>query len=109
MATHTPKDVHYNIKRSLANYLFIVRAIKWIPFFYVCNVREMIYCEENVQNVYVDDINEDNTSYWVLCPKRYWRNFDCYCYSAFVDDKEVKNDVVVDSDLKTREVLKFEN
>lgn len=109
LSTHTPKDVHYNIKRSLANYLFIVKAIKWLPFFYVVNVREMIYSEENVQNVYVDDIGEDNTSYWLICPKRFWRLFDCYCYSSLVDDLSSSDTVVVDKCLKTSEVVTFEN
>lgn len=109
MSTHTPKDVHYNVKRSLANYLFIVKSIKWLPFFYLCKVREMIYCTENVQNVYDDDIEQDETSYWVLCPKRNWRYFDCFCYSSLVDDLQNCDDVVVDDVLKTSEVLTFEN
>lgn len=109
MCTHTPKDVHYNIKRSLAQYLFITRAIKWIPFFYVVNVRELIYCEENVQNVYEDDIAEDNTSYWILVPKSVWKKFDCYCYSAFVDDLQSCTDEKIAEKLKTTEVLTFEN
>lgn len=109
LSTHTPKDVHYNIKRSLANYLFIVKAVKWIPFYYVVNVREMIYSEENVQNIYNDDIGEDDTSYWLICPKRYWKLFDCYCYSALVDNLQCDENVVIDDNLKTSEVLTFEN
>lgn len=109
MATHTPKDVHYNIKRSLAQYLFITRSIKWIPFIYVVNVRELIYCEENVQNVYTDDINEDDSSYWIVIPKSVWNKFDYCCYSKFTDDLPEADNVTISTDLKTTEVLDFEN
>lgn len=69
----------------------------------------MIYCEENVQNIYGDDINEDDTSYWVVVPKRIWKVFDCYCYSKFTDNLPESASVIVATDLKTVEVIDFED
>jgi hypothetical protein len=103
--TQCIRDVHFAIKRSLNTYIWIQSAIKWIPFIYICKVREMYYSDEQgVVNTFNEDV--EDTTKWLLVPKSIWRYFDCYCYSVLTDDLPVEDKEIykVDS-LKCDKIL----
>lgn len=109
--TQSPSDLHYTIKRSLSNYYYIHSLIKWIPFFLVAKVQECRYSDENSVVLENDEDLEDKTRL-VIFPKRTWKFFDCYCYSAMTDNLPVEERVVNGKDLKdlkAREILSFRN
>lgn len=106
--SQSPSDVHYSIKRSLQSYFYIHHSIK-IPFFMVCYVRELLYSseEQGINNLFSDDVEECGLRR-VIIPKRIWRKFDCYTYSALTDDKEAVTDVIEGgklTSLKTKDVI----
>lgn len=99
--TQCVQDVHYAVKRSLSSTLYIDKLVKWIPFFLVAYVREERYSEDgSIVNNYDKDVEDSLKK--VLIPKKVWKYFDCYCYSAFTDNKPVLNTEVVNNsdDLK---------
>lgn len=119
--TQTMRDNHYAIKRCMNTYIWIHHAVKWIPFVYVCRVREMFYSEDG-EAVNVSDSDVENQLMWLVISKKIWKTFDCYTYSCFTDDLPVADSVVhgSKSDLKTPylvdlrerdkgEVIKIEN
>lgn len=82
--TQSIQDCHFSIKRSLSNYFYIV-GMKKMPFFCLYKIREMLYSEDNnIINTINSDVEDD--SKWLLVPKRRWKNFDAYCYSAMTDE-----------------------
>lgn len=105
--TQAIKDVHYNIKRSLNTYLWVQRTIKWIPFILVFKVREMYYSEESgVVNTFNEDVDE--TMKWLVCRKKVWKLFDCYCYSAYTDNLPVERNTKIGVRRKLKaEILTF--
>lgn len=102
--TQTMRDVHYSIKRCMNNYLWIHHAIKWIPFVYVVQVREMFYSEDG-EMVNVSEKDVEKPLYWIAIPKSIWRKFDCYCYSKFTDHLPVLVDTTVSKELKTDHII----
>lgn len=104
--TQNESDLHYNIKRSLGSYIWIHRTIKWIPFVLVFKCREMIYSEgNNAINVFNEDV-EDSLK-WIICTKRIWKRFDCYCFSHYTDDHIPDTTVVTDPATLKAEVVSF--
>ena len=90
--TQAVSDCHFSIKRCLSSYFYIHHSIK-LPFFVVCYVREMIYSDdEGVMNVFNDDVEFGLRR--VIIPKRVWKKFDCYTYSALTDHLPVVDEVV---------------
>lgn len=109
--TQSIQDNHYAVKRCLNSYFWIHHNIK-LPFFVVLYVREFFFSEDNSAVNTVDSDVEDGLKLLVV-PKRVWKMYDAYCYSAFTDDLPVfRNDVYTPipklfkhADLKTRRII----
>lgn len=98
-------DVHYSLKRSLSNYVYI-HHIKKIPFFVLCYVREMIHSEDNSSvNVFNQDVEEDLKI--ILVPKSVWKKFDCYSFSSLTDALNKDSLKLKHKKLKVMEVVSF--
>ena len=107
--TQCISDVHYGIKRSMSNYFYVHHTVKWIPFFVVAYVRELMYSDDgSVINNNSGDV-EDNLKK-ILIPKSVWKKFDCYSYSTFTDNLPVERKVISadkNSNLKCQRVVSF--
>lgn len=91
--TQVMRDNHYAIKRCMNTYVWIHHAIKWVPFVYICKVREMFFSEDGeVVNTSEKDIDESTK--WLLISKKVWKTFDCYTYSVFTDHLPVASNVI---------------
>lgn len=107
--TQSVADCHNAVKKSLSQYYYIQKLVKWLPGFLVAYVRECRYSEDgSVVSVDTDDL--DLSMKKVLIPKRVWKKFDCYCYSVLTDNLP-KVDNVIDCtnvvDLKARMIVSF--
>lgn len=103
-------DVHYSIKRSLSEYIYIHHLTKWIPFFLIAHVRECHYSDDNsTVNAFTEDL--ENHLRKVIIRKSTWKYFDSYCYSVLTDDLPVEKTLVNNDkkteDLKANEILTF--
>lgn len=88
--TQSIQDNHYAVKRCLNSYFWIHHNVK-IPFFVILYVREFFYSEDNsAVNTIADDVEENLKR--IIVPKRVWKMYDAYCYSAFTDDLPVQTD-----------------
>lgn len=86
--TQSISDLHYGFKRCLSEYFYIHHIFKWIPGFIIAWVQEQRYSDDgSVITAQVDD-NEENLR-WLIIPKKVWRVFDTYTYSAMTDDLPV--------------------
>lgn len=107
--TQNIADVHYNIKRSCSNFLYIHHQIK-LPFFCVLYCREMIYTgEQETINTFDEDV--EKTLLRVIVPKYIWKRYDRYCYSVLTDNLPVERNFTDNRtahDLKAHEVLRIE-
>lgn len=109
--TQTISDLHYSIKRSLSEYFYIHRLVKWIPFFLIAYVQENRYSEDGSILTTINGDVEDSGLKKVIIPKKTWKYFDCYCYSVLTDklpveNKQIKNNIRT-ADLKARKILTF--
>lgn len=102
--TQSIEDCHYAIKRNLSSYLYIHHKSVW-PFFLVLKVRELCYLSGTSNNIDTDVEKADLQT--IIVPKKVWKLFDCYCYSALTDNLDVENTEVKTKDLKARSVLSF--
>lgn len=103
-------DIHYSVKRSLSEYIYIHHLTKWIPFFLVAYVRECHYSDDSSTiNAFTDDVESNLRR--VIIRKSTWKYFDAYCYSCLTDDLPVEKKIVNNDkhteDLKAREILSF--
>lgn len=101
-------DVHYSIKRSISNYFYIHSTQKWLPFFCIVRMREMLHNESDSINVITDDIEKSTQMF--LVPKRVWKKFDCYCFSSLTDNLPVYDSVIDNSkndNLKVDKLISF--
>lgn len=102
-------DVHYGIKRSMSNYFYVHHIVKWIPFFIVAYVRELMYSDDgSIINNNAGDLEQELKK--ILIPKSVWKKFDCYSYSTFTDNLEVSKNVVNltnSKNLKCSKVVSF--
>lgn len=109
--TQTISDLHYSIKRSLSEYFYIYKLVKWIPFFLVAYVQENRYSEDGSVVTTLNGDVEDSNLKKVIIPKSTWKYFDCYCYSVLTDnlpvEKTVINNDLKTTDLKARDILTF--
>lgn len=111
MNTQAIGDLHYGIKRCVNSYLWIHSKLK-LPFVTRLKVRELIYSDDSTTsvNVAANDVEDDLKTLWIL--NKYYKYYDCFCYSIFTDDlpvyvdyenkKNLKND-----SLKTNKILSF--
>lgn len=88
--TQALADVHFGLRRNVTSAIFIERSIKWIPFFMLFKVRELIYLDENSINVFNSDI-EDNMKWYII--RKPFKYFDYCCYSLFTDSLDVQNEI----------------
>ena len=106
--TQAITDNHYAVKRCLSSY-FYIHHMRKIPFFCLAWVRELHYSEDNnIVNTYETDV--EDTLQLVIIPKKVWKLFDCYCYSALTDDLPVVDKTVPVyryGDKKARNVISF--
>lgn len=104
--TQSESDLHFNIKRCVGSYIWIHHTYKRIPFFLVFLCREMYMGGDgNVINAVNEDI-EDSLK-WVICSKRIWKHFDCYCYSHYTDAKKTDTHIVQGSQTLKADVVSF--
>ena len=106
--TQSILDLHFSFKRTLSSYFYIHHTTK-IPFFCLSWVRELKFSEDNsVVNTFQEDV--EKSLQLVIIPKKVWKMFDCYCYSALTDHLEVVDQVVSIEelpDLKARKIVSF--
>lgn len=104
--TQSISDCHFSLKRCLDRHIYIYKCIKWIPFFLLLFVREERYAEDGtVVNSYNEDVEESLQK--VIIPKRVWKMFDCYTYSAMTDDNDVSSVAYVGKSLKSKDYVSF--
>ena len=60
---------------------------------------------DNTSNEFSGDVEESLKT--MIIPKRTWKLFDCYCYSALTDNLPVERNVIKIKDLKARSILTF--
>ena len=106
--TQSIGDNHYAVKRCLSTY-FYIHHMRKIPFFCLAWVRELKYSEDGAEvNTFESDV-EDSLKL-VIIPKKVWKLFDCYCYSALTDHLPVVDTTVpVGKDKKARKLITFRN
>lgn len=103
-------DVHYSLKRSLSEYIYVHHLVRWLPFFLVAYVVEDRYSDDGTIITTETKDTEDNLKR-VLIPKRTWKYFDCYSYSVLTDDLPVQKETVKNNlqtqDLKAYNIVSF--
>ena len=101
-------DCHFSVKRCLSNYFYVHHITKWIPFFVVLHIRELMYSDDNSTiNVFNNDI-EDCSNKMVLLPKSIWKKYDRYCYSSLTDNLPIENKVIKkNKSLKASKIVSF--
>lgn len=88
--TQALADVHFGLRRNVAKAIYIERSIKWIPFFMLFKVRELIYIDEHsATNTFNNDIEDANLKWYIMLKP--WKYFDYCCYSVFTDNLHVEN------------------
>lgn len=112
--TQSIADNHYAVKRCINSYFWIHHNVK-IPFFVLLYVREFMFSEDkSAVNTVGEDVEEELKI--VVVPKRVWRMYDAYCYSAFTDTLNMLDDEVFTpisfnrfkrNNLKTRRLISF--
>lgn len=101
--TQSVLDLHYGIKRNVSSYFYIHDKVS-VPFFLILHVRELVFMD-NTSNDFNEDVEE--TLKTMIVPKKTWKLFDCYCYSALTDHLPVERSVVKTNDLKARKIITF--
>lgn len=104
--THTIADLHYSEKRTTSEYFYIHHLTKWIPFFLLAHVQECKYSEDN-STIFAQTEDIEEKLKKVIIPKKTWKYFDAYCYSALTDELPVEDNVTKATDLKAREIITF--
>ena len=106
--TQSIMDNHYAVKRCLSSY-FYIHPMRKIPFFCLAWVRELKFSEDNsAVNTFETDV--EDTLMLVIIPKKVWKLFDCYCYSALTDHLPVVDQTVPVfkyGDKKARRIISF--
>lgn len=102
-------DCHYSIKRCLSEYIYVHHITKWLPGFLILHVVETRYSDDGtIVNGGEQDL--ENNLRKVIIRKKYWKYFDCYCYSTFTDKLPVNKNVIKsyrNADLKAYEIFSF--
>ena len=67
-------DLHFGMKRSTSNYIYIHSLTKWIPFILIANVRELLHNEDgDVINNFDGDIADSTKK--IIFLKSVWKKF----------------------------------
>lgn len=78
-------DLHFSFKRSLSRYYWIYHRTK-LPFVTVLKVRELMYSDDNQQVVNTVNSDVENDLKTLIVLNKYYKKYDCYCYSIFTDE-----------------------
>lgn len=111
--SQTTNDLHYSLKYTMTNYLFISRRIR-LPFVSLLKVQEMIYIADkqgNQQVTYMTDGDYTDNLKTMIVLNKYFKYYDTYGYSIFTDGLPVyklKNDTKK-GNLKTKNIVSFKN
>lgn len=104
--TQSIGDLHYSVKRCLAETFYVHSTFKWIPFFLVVTVREERYSEDGLAvNVYEEDVEESLKR--VIIRKSVWKKFDCYAYSSMTDKLPTYTEINEQKGLKASKIVSF--
>lgn len=110
--TQQISDLHYSVKRSLSEYIYIHHLVKWIPFFLIAYVVEDRYSDDGTI-VTTNTKDTEETLKRIIIPKRTWKYFDCYCFDTLTNDlpvnREVVNNNLQTQDLKAYNIVSFRN
>ena len=88
--SQTISDNHFSLKRAMGRYLYVYNRTKW-PFFTILKGVERIYSDDTTSiNVTNGDIEDSVKLLWFL--NKYYKYYDCYCYSIFTDDLSIQVD-----------------
>lgn len=90
--SQSTSDMHWSFKYVLSDYLYIHHRTKF-PFVTALSVQEMAYVADkdggNIINVRTSDI--EDTCKVMLVLNKYYRAYDCYCYSVLTDNLVIEN------------------
>lgn len=104
--TQSISDLHYSVKRCLAETFYVHHTAKWLPFFLVVTVREERYSEDGLAiNNYNEDVEESLKR--VIVPKSVWKKFDCYAYSSMTDSLPTVTELNKVNSLKATKIVSF--
>lgn len=107
--TQSINDNHYAVKRCVSEYFYVHDTMRWIPFVLIIHLRELRYSDDGQEiNVYTEDVEESMKT--IVCSKRIWKKFDCYCYSVLTDHLPVEKKIIDkthEKDLKAHEIVSF--
>lgn len=104
--TQSITDLHYSVKRCLAETFYVHHTAKWLPFFLIITVREERYSEDGLAiNMYEQDVEESLKR--VIVRKSVWKKFDCFCYSSMTDDLPVATEINENLSLKATKIVSF--
>lgn len=104
--TQSIGDLHYSVKRCLAETFYVHHTAKWLPFFLVVTVREERYSEDGLAvNTYGEDVEESLKR--VIIRKSVWKKFDCYAYSSMTDSLPPATDINKIDSLKATKIVSF--
>lgn len=106
--SHCISDLHYALKRTTSTYYYVHHLTKF-PFISCFKVREERYSEDGTTvNQYTDDVDKSLLRLFMF--NRYYKRYDCFCYSALTDDLPTRNEVKKLrswEDTKMREIVSF--
>lgn len=88
--SQTIADNHFAVKRSIGRYLYVYNRTKF-PFVTILKGVERVYSDDTTSlNVVEGDL--EDTQKRLLFLNKYYRYYDCYCYSIFTDDLSIEVD-----------------
>lgn len=104
--TQSISDLHYSVKRCLAETFYVHHTAKWIPFFLIVTVREERYSEDGLAiNTYNEDVEQSLKR--VIVRKSVWKKFDCYAYSSMTDGLPIATEINQVNSLKATKIVSF--
>ena len=108
LETQNVHDLHFAFKRCATNYVYIMCNKKY-PFFINLKCRELTNSDEvHITNISTDDVQDDPSFHNLWLLKKWFKFYDCYCYSALTDDLDVDSRLVTDfSSLKTTDLIRL--
>lgn len=108
--TQATGDLPAVTRRCISQRIYVHSMIKWIPFVLIPSIREERYSEDG-STIQTDQNDIDNQGYKkCIIPKKIWKLFDCYCFSALTDDLEADNKVINGKklrNLKTKNLVSY--
>lgn len=95
--TQNIQDAHFGFKRVASTFLF-VQTNKWLPFFRLLYVRELMSADNDAVNNVESDVDDSMKLY--LVPKRVFKRYNRWHFDYLTNDlpisdcKEVKREIV---------------